>query len=74
MGLGPTTSKTPFIAQDICRPDTSQRQALGLTLDITSTHNGIHQAEPSLPLPLECPTQGSLGPSRSTGYSEVRDS
>lgn len=74
MDLGLTTSRTPFIAQDICRPDTSQRQALGLTLDITSTHNGIHQAEPPLPLPLDCPTQGSLGPSRSTGYSEVRDS
>lgn len=74
MDLGPTTSRTRFIAQDICRPDTNQRQALGLTLDITSTHNGTHQADPPLPLSLECPAQGSLGPSSSTEHSEVRDS
>lgn len=80
MDLGPTAPRTPFLAQDICRPDmgrkTSQRQELGLTLDITSRHTGTRQAEPPLPLPLplECPTQDSLGPSSSTGYSKDRDS
>lgn len=40
----------------------SQRQTFGLTLDITSRHTGTYQAEPPLPLPLECLTQDGLDP------------
>lgn len=40
MVLGLMALRTPFLTQDVCRPDmgrkTSQRQELGLTLDITS--------------------------------------